>query len=226
MSLPNRVIGGGVRRLPQVNMTVSTSLRNRYISGANVGGVSTSNRRALKLRAEHGFDTNKNASLVISITNPLFQTLKDGIHFLNLSQVRSITVPATQVSSRQPQTVQTIGTAWHSVPDRISLVYINDVINVTEENISIYVSWILVYDEGLTVDITSKNFDKNIHFGYFSSERVSDPTKLQNMYVIDIRIRNLKNVTNETISIQPMNNNAIYEFSSFFNPNLVFSQIK
>ncbi len=219
MSLPNRVIGGGVRRLPQVNMTASTSLRNRYISGANVGGVTTSNRVALRRRAEAGLDIDKNASLVVTITNPLFQTLKTGNHSLNVLRARSVTVPA-QPSSRQPQTEQTIGTAWHSASNRISLVYINDVINVTLENTSIYVSWILVYDESLTVDITSENFDKNIHYGYFSSERVSDPTKLQNMYAIDIRSSNLKTVTGETISIVPRRRDYEYEFSSFYNPAL------
>ena len=50
MALYNHVKGAGCSKPPQVNMVISTSVRNRYISGANVGYRTTSNREALRRR--------------------------------------------------------------------------------------------------------------------------------------------------------------------------------
>jgi len=202
MSLPNRVIGGGVRRLPQVNMTVSTSLRNRYISGANVGGVSTSNRRALKLRAERG---TMDMSLILNISNPIFKIAESGDFSMRMVPVRFTEAPPPQYKRSIPP--PPIPTAYHNVANKITLIYINDVIDVTHDGSPMYISWILVQDEDLVIDITTENFDKNIHRGYFSTDPVTSPTKVGNWYSMHIPVILFnKGVTSSIISIKNIRN--------------------
>jgi hypothetical protein len=203
MSLPNRVIGGGVRRLPQVNMTVSTSLRNRYISGANVGGVSTSNRRALKLRAERGTGT-MDMSVILNISNPIFKIAESGDFSMRMAPVRFTEAPQLQYkrSISQP-----IPIAYHNVVNKITLIYINDVIDVTHDGSPMYISWILVQDEDLVIDITTENFDKAIHRGYFSTDPVTSPTKVASWYSMHIPVILFnKGVTSSLISIETTRN--------------------
>ena len=202
MSLPNRVIGGGVRRLPQVNMTVSTSLRNRYISGANVGGVSTSNRRALKLRAERG---TMDMSVILNISNPIFKIAESGDFSMRMVPIRFTEAPQPQYKRSIPPTP--IPTAYHNTANKITLIYINDVIDVTHDGSPMNISWILVQDEDLVIDITTENFDKSIHRGYFSTDPVTSPTKVVNWYSMHTPVVLFnKGVTSSIISIENTRN--------------------
>ena len=175
MSLPNRVIGGGVRRLPQVNMTASTSLRNKYISGANIGAIATSNRLALKRRS--GCCSSKgDGSIAVTLSNHVFQNLISGQSTLRMAPALfSSSAPPTSNTPSPTPLPQPQPIAYRDNANRITMIKVDRSLPVVYKYAPVFVGWLMVYDKNASVLSDITNFDINVNFGYFTTTQSDHP---------------------------------------------------
>ena len=182
MALYNHVKGAGCSKPPQVNMVISTSVRNRYISGANVGYRTTSNREALRRRAEMYIHPSAD-HIIFNIKNHIFrQSTKDESHF----NFQPITAFNTTMNYRGSDPTVAPIQAYRDSKNRITLTRLNVPADVLYRSRKVTVGWIMVVDETGLIVTSPERFDPSINRGYFSFANPSEPTRNMEWYHIGI----------------------------------------
>lgn len=182
MALCNHVKGAGCSKPPQVNMAISTSVRNRYISGANVGYRTTANREALRRRAEM-YQHPSADHIIFHINNHIFrQTTKDESHF----KFEPVTAFNTTMINRRSESAVAPIHAYRDSKNRITLTRPNAPVDVLYRSRKVKVGWIMVVDETGLIVTSPEKFNPSTNRGYFSFAKTSEPTRIMEWYHIGI----------------------------------------